>query len=115
MPYRESTVEQTGSASAHTVVVRTTLQENTTITTPRPFVLASVVVLAFASSASLVNAHCDTLNGPVVAAARPALQMGDVTPVVRWVQAADEAEIRRAFEETFVVRKAGPQAQEERT
>ena len=59
-----------------------------------------------------VSAHCDTLNGPVVAAARLALQKGDVTPVLRWVKAADEAEIRHAFEQTLAVRKAGPQAQE---
>ena len=76
------------------------------------FALASVVVLALASSPSTASAHCDTLNGPVVAAARLALQKGDVTPLLRWVKAADETEIRHAFEQTLVVRKAGPQAQE---
>ena len=75
------------------------------------FALASVVVLALAWSPGTASAHCDTLNGPVVAAARVALQKGDVTPVLRWVT-ADEAEIRHAFEQTLVVRKAGPQAQE---
>ncbi|HEX7484875.1 MAG TPA: DUF6448 family protein [Vicinamibacterales bacterium] len=76
------------------------------------FALASAVVLGLAWSPGTASAHCDTLNGPVVAAARLALQKGDVTPVLRWVKAADEAEIRRALEQTLVVRKAGPQAQE---
>ena len=43
---------------------------------------------------------------------RLALQKGDVTPVLRWVKAADEAEIRHAFEQTLAVRTAGPQAKE---
>jgi hypothetical protein len=80
-------------------------------TTSQRFVLASVIVLALAWPGT-ASAHCDTLNGPVVAAARVALQKGDVTPVLRWVKGADEAEIRHAFEQTLIVRKAGPQAQE---
>jgi hypothetical protein len=91
---------------------RTTNQENNMNTRSLRFALASVVVLVLASSASTASAHCDTLNGPVVAAARLALQKKDVTPVLRWVKAADEAEIRHAFEQTLVVRKAGAQAQE---
>ncbi|MFA5700785.1 MAG: DUF6448 family protein, partial [Desulfuromonas sp.] len=31
-------------------------------------------------------AHCDTLDGPVVADARTALAKGDVTPVLKWVR-----------------------------
>ena len=80
--------------------------------TPGRFVLAVTAVLALVVPANTASAHCDTLNGPVVAAARLALQKGDVTPVLKWVKAADEGEIRRAFEQTLVVRKAGPQAQE---
>jgi hypothetical protein len=81
-------------------------------TRSRRLALASVVVLVLAWSPRTASAHCDTLNGPVVAAARLALQKGDVTPVLRWVKAADEAEIRHAFEQTLIVRKAGAQAQE---
>ena len=55
-------------------------------------------------------AHCDTLDGPVVKAARLALAKGDVTGVLKWVPAADEAEIRRAFAETLKVRALGPAA-----
>jgi len=57
-------------------------------------------------------AHCDTLDGPVVAEARTALSEGDVTPVLKWVRADDEAEIRRAFANTLAVRKLNPEARE---
>lgn len=55
-------------------------------------------------------AHCDTMNGPVVAAARIALQKGDVTPVLKWVKPEAEPEIRAAFARTLKVRTAGPEA-----
>ncbi len=56
--------------------------------------------------------HCDWINGPVVASARTALAKGDVTPVLKWVAAADEAEIRRAFDRTLVARRSSPEARE---
>lgn len=82
------------------------------ITNSRRFTLSTMAALAFFWSPGMASAHCDTLNGPVVAAARIALQKADVTPVLKWVKPTDEAEIRRAFDETLVVRKGGPQAQE---
>ena len=35
-------------------------------------------------------AHCDTLDGPVVTAARTALDKGDLTPVLGWIRAEHE-------------------------
>ena len=57
-------------------------------------------------------AHCDTMNGPVVAAAQAALAKGDVTPVLMWVKKDNEGEIRAAFAKTLVVRAKGPEARE---
>jgi len=57
-------------------------------------------------------AHCDTLDGPVVMAARAALEKKDVTPVLRWVKKEDEKEIREAFQRTLAVREKGPEAKE---
>jgi hypothetical protein len=57
------------------------------------------------------NAHCDTLDGPVVETARQALTTGDVTPVLKWVPIDDEQLIRTAFQNTVSVRKLGGQAQ----
>lgn len=55
-------------------------------------------------------AHCDGLDGPVVAAARKALGSGSPNPVLIWVQSKDEAVVRQAFAEAVAVRKLGPQA-----
>lgn len=41
--------------------------------------------------------HCDSLDGPVVAAARKALDMKDVTLVLPYVHAPGEDEVKRAF------------------
>ena len=57
-------------------------------------------------------AHCDTMDGPVVSTAKLALERGDVTAVLKWVQPDDEAEIRETFRKTLVVRAKGPDAQE---
>jgi hypothetical protein len=57
-------------------------------------------------------AHCDTLEGPVVAEARKALATNDVTPLLKWVASDDEKEIRDAFQKTIRVRKLGGQARE---
>ena len=58
------------------------------------------------------EAHCDTLERPVVKTARKALASGDVTPLLKWVSADDEQMIRTAFHKTLEVRKLGTQAQD---
>jgi hypothetical protein len=57
-------------------------------------------------------AHCDTLDGPVVMDARLALERGDVTPVLKWVMADKENEIREAFQKTLAVRDLSAQAKD---
>jgi hypothetical protein len=57
-------------------------------------------------------AHCDTMDGPVVAMAKAALEKGDVTPVLKWVKKDDEKEIRDLFEKTLIVRSKGKEARE---
>lgn len=56
------------------------------------------------------QAHCDTMEGPVVQTARAALEKGDVTPLLKWVRADNENEIRQAFQQTLVVRAQGAAA-----
>ncbi len=58
------------------------------------------------------DAHCDTLDGPVVESARQAMATGDITPLLKWVSTNDEQLIRTAFQNTMEVRKLGGQAQE---
>ncbi|MHB9025502.1 MAG: DUF6448 family protein [Armatimonadota bacterium] len=58
------------------------------------------------------RAHCDTMDGPVVGDAQAALAKGDVTPVLKWVKPANEAEIKAAFTKTLAVRRLGADAKE---
>ena len=71
------------------------------------FVAATILALP-----TPARAHCDTLNGPVVMAAKLALKAGDVTPVLKWVQPAAENEVRAAFIRTLEVRAAGSAARD---
>jgi len=72
---------------------------------------AGVVVLFTVLSENAL-AHCDTLDGPVVQTAKLALKKGDVTPVLKWIQADDEKEIRAAFQKTLAVRSKGAEARD---
>lgn len=59
-----------------------------------------------------VRSHCDTMKGPVVQAARKALEKQDLTPLLRWVQPDDEAEVHAAFKQALLVRKKGKEARD---
>jgi len=71
-----------------------------------PAVLAAILALVPVPA----RAHCDTLDGPVVQDARVAFEARDVTPVLKWVRAEKEAEIRAAFAQALAVRALGPEA-----
>lgn len=70
-----------------------------------------VIIVPLFLGGGRVWAHCDGLDGPVVTAARQALESGDVNRVLIWVRAEDAAEIQAAFNEALAVRKLGSQAQ----
>jgi uncharacterized protein DUF6448 len=72
-------------------------------------VIAAAVALTWGTAA---QAHCDTLDGPVVSEARKALDTGNVNLVLGWVQKKDEAEIRGAFQKAVAVRKSSPAGKE---
>jgi hypothetical protein len=81
----------------------------------RLFARFPLLVLVLTMSAALparALAHCDGLDGPVVKSARAALEARNVALVAIWVQPQDEPEIRRAFEQTLVVRSLSRQAKE---
>lgn len=54
--------------------------------------------------------HCDSLDGPVVRAAREALEAGDVAIVLPFVPERDEEDVRAAFTAVMPVRPMGDQA-----
>lgn len=58
-------------------------------------------------------AHCDGLDGPVIKAAKKALESEDINLILIWVFPKDEPEIKEAFEKSLAVRKSGvPEAKE---
>src|SRR5690606_17454593 len=72
--------------------------------------VASLGILAVLSGPAM--AHCDSMDGPVVQDAQRAIAEENVTPVLKWVTAKDEDEIRSAFEMTLAVRGESDKAQQ---
>jgi hypothetical protein len=56
---------------------------------------------------AVARAHCDSLDGPVVKAAERALETGELARAFVWIAAADEPEVRAAFEKAVAVRALG--------
>ena len=54
--------------------------------------------------------HCDSLDGPVVAAARRAVAAGDVDLVLPYVPAEAEDEVRTAFDRVLPLQAGGGEA-----
>lgn len=75
-------------------------------------VLATCGFLSALALSAPASAHCDTLDGPVVAAARKALDTGKPDPALVWVKPEAEKEIRDVFARALAVRKAGGAARD---
>ncbi|HEY5901912.1 MAG TPA: DUF6448 family protein, partial [Anaerolineales bacterium] len=56
--------------------------------------------------------HCDSMDGPVVTAARQALEAKDANLVLPYVPKEGEAEVTRAFEKVIQLRNDGAAARE---
>ena len=69
--------------------------------------MVSALLLVLSSPA---RAHCDTLQGPVVMAARAALDAQNPDLVLHWVRPEDEPAVWAAFQHTLAVRGLGPEA-----
>ena len=71
------------------------------------FLIPALLVISHSSFA-----HCDTRDGPVVAAAIKAINEKNVNYALIWVRPADEKEARKAFESTLKVRVLSPEARD---
>ena len=56
--------------------------------------------------------HCDTMDGPVVTAARKALEKENVNIILPWVHKKFEDEVKSSFEKTISVGKLGKEAKD---
>jgi len=71
--------------------------------------MCGVVLLIFAQD---VLAYFDSYDGPIAKDARRALEDGDVTPVLKWVNKDAEPEVEKSFNEALQVRGMNPQVKE---
>lgn len=78
------------------------------------FLAMALLGIAFLLKTETASAHCDTMSGPVVGAARQALQSGDPAPALVWVKPEDEAKIKKAFAKARAARKGGSEADKEK-
>jgi hypothetical protein len=72
-------------------------------------ILSLVLILA---QSSLLLAHCDTEDGPVVQAAKQALEKKNVDLALIWVKADSDAELKAAFDKAVAAKRQGKDAQE---
>jgi hypothetical protein len=75
-------------------------------------VMVLIICMGVCFIPNIAGAHCDTLDGPVVMAAKAALEKGDITPILKWVKKENEGEIKEVFKKTLAVRKQGKEAKE---
>lgn len=64
-------------------------------------VITSGFVLFFTTN---ISAHCDSIEGPVVKAAKKALETGNINHALIWVRADDESEVKSMFDKVMKVR-----------
>lgn len=73
--------------------------------------MARFVILTLALARAAFS-HCDGLDGPVVNAARIALDSNQVERALIWVPASEEKAVKEAFQKTMTVRKMGGEAKD---
>lgn len=63
----------------------------------RIFTVFMLVIFGLLFSTGTASAHCDTLDGPVINAARKAIKTNNVNYILIWVKPENEDEIRKAL------------------
>lgn len=72
----------------------------------------SFIIFMSFMAINISSAHCDTMDGPLVKDAMKAMDQNNVNYALKWVPAANEAEIREAFKLAMKVRGLNPDAKE---
>jgi len=73
-----------------------------------PIFIFSMLIL----STNVTFAHCDTMDGPLIADARKAIGQNNVNYALKWVSASNEKEVKDAFDLMMKVRVFSPEAKE---
>lgn len=70
----------------------------------------STIILLMAVNPAF--SHCDSEDGPIIPAIRTALDNGKLTPLLKWIAADDEAEIKDLFTRVRTLRTQSDEAKE---
>ncbi|HSG98428.1 MAG TPA: DUF6448 family protein [candidate division Zixibacteria bacterium] len=74
--------------------------------------LCVAFLLALVLTSDTALSHCDSEDGPIIPLIRTSLENGDVTPLLKWLTPADEAEIVDLFQRVRALRAESTAAQE---
>ncbi len=74
--------------------------------------ISLMVFMLLVFSTSVTFAHCDTMDGPLIADAKKAISRNNVNYALKWIQPANEAEILDAFHLIMKVRGLSAEAKE---
>lgn len=78
----------------------------------KKFIFLIAMILLMLCSYKIVFGHCDTMDGPVIADAKKAIEQNNVNYVLKWVLPDNEKEIKNAFDLIMKVRVLSPEAKE---
>ncbi len=80
----------------------------------KPFMVVMVALAAslFAFAASPAFGHCDSESGPIIPLIRQSLDNGNITPLLKWLPAENEAEIKDLFSRVRALRAQSNDAKE---
>src|SRR5699024_10752527 len=74
--------------------------------------LLSLLFFGMLAAPNFAEAHCDSMDGPVVKAAQKALKTGNVNLVLIWVTEEQEAEVQASFQKTLNIRGINEEVRE---
>ena len=78
----------------------------------RRFNYLSILLILLSINSVQTSAHCDGVDGPVVLAAKKAIETNNLDHALIWIQPEHEDELRAVFEKTLKVRNQSKEAQE---
>lgn len=78
----------------------------------KSILMGTMIFAVIALNSKVAEAHCDSLDGPVVLAAKKALDSKDVNVVLPYVFKEGENEVKKAFDKVISVRGKDPEVKD---
>lgn len=78
----------------------------------KKLIVSAIMVFSSLILCNVLQAHCDTMDGPVVADAKKAIGQNNVNYILKWIRPENEKEVIEAFNLTMKVRGLGNDAKQ---